>query len=133
MRSYSTDSPEAAGRILAMMLMADSGPGKAEFDLLKQHDAAGQLGLQPERLHAVLREFCDDLLAGSDYSWAHACRVDERSVASMLAEVQDRHLRERLLKLCIAVAEADGRIEDGESSLLTAAVEQWGLQRSWKA
>lgn len=128
MRSYPVDSPEAAARIVAMTLMADSGPGQAEFEVLRRHDAAGQLGLPPQRLYAALRQFCEDLLAGSEHSWSHACRLDEASMAAILDEVQDRQLREKLLALCIAVVEADGRIEDGESSVLSAAVEQWGLR-----
>jgi hypothetical protein len=127
MRSYPIDSPEAAARIVAMTLMADSGPGKPEFEVLREHDAAGQLGLPPDRLYAVLREFCEDLLVGSEHSWSHACQLDERAMLSMLSEVQDQHLREKLLKLCIAVAEADGCIEHGESSLLAAAAAQWQL------
>jgi hypothetical protein len=56
MRSYPIDSPEAAVRILAMTLVADSGPGSAEFNVLKPHDAAG-MGLTSHRLHTALREF----------------------------------------------------------------------------
>lgn len=127
MRSYPVDSPEAAARIVAMTLMADGGPGKAELDVLREHDAAGQLGLAPQRLHAVLREFCEDLLAASEHSWSHACRLDAPAIASMLTEVRDQRLREKLLELCIAVAEADGCIQDGESSVLVAAARQWSI------
>lgn len=130
MRSYPIDSPEAAARILAMTLVADSGPGNAEFHVLKSHDAAGQLGLTSHRLHTALREFCEDLLTGSEHSWSHACRLDESSMAAIMNEVQDDHLRERLMRLCVAVVEADGRIEEGESSILSTAMEQWGLSAS---
>ena len=95
--------------------------------MLRDLDAASQLGLPPQRLYTALREFCEDLLATSDACWSRACRIDEQSMAAMLREVQDRALRERLMKLCIAVVEADGRIDDGESIVLTTAVEQWGL------
>jgi hypothetical protein len=127
MRSYPVDSPEAAARIVALTLMADGAPGKAELDLLREHDAAGQLGLAPHRLHAALREFCEDLLAASEHSWSHACRLDPSAIASMLTEVRDQRLREKLLELCVALAEADGCIQDGEASVLAAAARQWRI------
>jgi uncharacterized tellurite resistance protein B-like protein len=37
-------------------------------------------------------------------------------------------LRERVLALCLSVAEADNSVSDGEALVLTYAVEQWGLQ-----
>ena len=37
-------------------------------------------------------------------------------------------LRERVLALCLEVAEADAVVTDGEALVLGAAVEQWGLQ-----
>ncbi|MCW5658138.1 MAG: TerB family tellurite resistance protein [Burkholderiaceae bacterium] len=130
MRSYPVDGPEAAARIVAMTLMADGGPGKAELDLLCEHDAAGQLGLAPQRLHAALRQFCEDLLAASEHSWSHACRLDPSAMASMLMEVRDQRLREKLLQLCVAVAEADGCIQDGEASVLAAAARHWRIADS---
>jgi hypothetical protein len=34
-----------------------------------------------------------------------------------------------VLRLCVAVVEADGHVAEGESIMLVEAVEQWGLHR----
>jgi hypothetical protein len=38
-------------------------------------------------------------------------------------------LRQRVLHLCLKIAEADGKVAEGESFVLNAAVEHWGLHR----
>jgi hypothetical protein len=127
MRSYPIDSPEAAARIVAMTLLADGMPGEAELNALREHDVPRQLGLTPMRFYAVLREYCEDLQTVSSLGWNLACSVDHSTMAALLDEARDRQLRERLLKLCTALAQADGRIEDGEASVLSTAGSQWGL------
>jgi tellurite resistance protein len=47
----------------------------------------------------------------------------------LMAEVERPALREAVLQLCVAIAEADGHVADGETLVLVAAVEQWGLQQ----
>ena len=41
----------------------------------------------------------------------------------------DPELRRTLLQLCVAIVEADDHVAEGESVMLTAAVEHWGLHR----
>ena len=65
-----------------------------------------------------------------EYVRADACRVDACTLAGLLAEVDDPALRLAVLQLCIQVVEADGHLAEGESLLLVAIVEHWGLQRS---
>lgn len=59
--------------------------------------------------------------------WADACQVDLRTLNQLMAEVEDPALRATVLRLCVAVAEADEHVADGESIVLVSAVEQWGL------
>lgn len=72
MRSYPTNSPQAAARIVALTVVADGDIGDAEIEWL------------------------------------------------------DR-LRLTLLRVCVELAEVDGHVDEGESSVLVAAVEHWGL------
>jgi hypothetical protein len=88
------------------------------------------MGLERRELHAVLRAFCEDLLSPMRLTWEHTCRVDERILARLLAEIDDPPLRLRLLNPCAAVVEADDHVAAGESTMLTSAVKQWGLQDS---
>ena len=129
MRTYPNNSPQAAARIVALAMLADGEMGEAELDVLDRLRVHEQLGLRPEELHVVVNAMCDDLLSEAQLSWADTCRVDPATVAEMMAEIDERDLRLTVLRLCVAVVEADDRVDEGESILLTAAVEQWGLHR----
>jgi len=129
MRSYPTNSPQAAARILALTVVADGDIGDAELQWLDRLAVHERLGLARHELHALLDTFCEDLLSSDQLKWADACPVDERTLADLMGEIQDPDLRLKLLRLCVDLAEVDARVDDGESFVLSAAVEQWGLQR----
>ena len=86
-----------------------------------------QLGLARHELHALLDTFCEDLLSSEQLKWAGACPVDERTLAQLMGEIHDPALRLKLLRLCVELAEVGEDVNDGESSVLVAAVEHWGL------
>jgi uncharacterized tellurite resistance protein B-like protein len=129
MRSYPNNSPQSAARIVALALLADGEASKGELELLERLGAHEQLGLQAEALQAVVHACREDLLSVAHLPWADACRVDARTLAQLMAEVEDPVLRRKVLRLCVAVAEADGQVTEGESVMLVAAVEHWGLHR----
>jgi uncharacterized tellurite resistance protein B-like protein len=129
MRSYPRNSPQAAARIVALTVLADGHLCKEELDVLDRLDAHTQLGTSRAQLHAVMHEFCNDLLSSMHLSWEEACRVDPRTMGDLMAEIDDRELRLTVLQLCVAVVEADEHVADGESIVLNAAVEHWGLHR----
>lgn len=129
MRTYPTNSPHAAGRIIAVALLSDGHLAKTEIDLLDRLDVARQLGLARSELHGVVHGFCEDLLASASGGWADACRLDRATLFGLLAEITDPALRRQVLQLCTRVVDADDHVADGESALLLAAVEHWDLQR----
>ena len=129
MRSYPTDSPHAAARIVALTLVADGHVSKTELDVLDRVGAYRQLGLDRHAVHGVLQGFCEDLLQARHPHWADACQVDPRTLSQLMAEIESPALRITVLRLCVAVVEADDHIADGESIVLVSAVEQWGLHR----
>lgn len=127
MRSYPTNSPEAAARIVALTMLADGHLSQSELNVLRRSGGSEPLGLEPGRLHDVVHALCEDLLHGAQVSWSGTCRVDPHTLSQLLSEIDDPTLRERVLALCVQVAEADDHVSDGESLVLTHAVEQWGL------
>lgn len=127
MRSYPTNSPQAAARILALTVVADGDIGDAELQWLDRLAVHERLGLARHELHALLDTFCEDLLSSDQLKWADACPVDERTLAGLMGEIQDPELRLKLLRLCVELAEVDAQVDDGESFVLVAAVEHWGL------
>ena len=129
MRRYPQNSPQAAARILALTLIADGDVNNAEFTLLEKLMVHEQLGLDRDALHDVFDTFCADLLSNDQLSWAGACPVDECTLAELMGEIDDFRLRRLVLELCVKVAEADAHVAEGESIVLVAAVEHWGLHR----
>jgi uncharacterized tellurite resistance protein B-like protein len=123
------NSPQAAARIVALTVVADGDIGDAETKWLDRLAVHEQLGLARHELHALLDTFCEDLLSSDQLKWADACPVDERTLADLMGDVQDPALRLKLLRLCVELAEVDAHVDDGESSVLIAAVEHWGLHR----
>ncbi|MGA8052460.1 MAG: hypothetical protein WCA12_01135 [Burkholderiales bacterium] len=106
MRSYPSNSPQAAARIVALTVFADGDIGDAEIEWLDRLAVHEQLGLARHELHALLDTFCEDLLSSDQLKWADACPVDERTLADLMGEIQDPALRLKLLRLCVELAEA---------------------------
>lgn len=129
MRMYPQNSPQAAARIIALTIIADGDVNNAEFDLLEQLEVHKQLGLERDALHEVFDMLCVDLLADRQLDWAGSCPVDEYTLARLMGEIDDPALRLRVMALCVRMAEADNQVDAGESAVLVAAVEHWGLHR----
>ena len=129
MRTYRSNSPQAAARIVALTVLADRDISEAELELLDRLAIHEQLGLDRKELHAVLDSLCEDLLSSEQLQWSDACPVDDRTLVGLMGEIEDPALRRKVLRLCIEIAEADTQVTDGEAIVLTAAVEQWGLHR----
>lgn len=129
MRHYPLNSPQAATRIVVLAVLADGNLCRSELAVLERLNAAQQLGLPLVEVHDVIQSVCEDLLGTVHQSWAHACRVDERTLAALMADVDEPELQRRVLRLCLAVVAADGLVADGEAVVLRAAIERWGLHR----
>ncbi|MCU0928536.1 MAG: TerB family tellurite resistance protein [Burkholderiaceae bacterium] len=130
MRRYPRNSPAAAARVVAMTLVADGRLCRDEVAAIERLGVATQLGLSTSQLSGVVHAFCEDLLDIAHLTAADSCRVDPATMASLLAEIDDPALRAQVLALCLELAEADAHVDDGESAVLVALVEQWGLQRA---
>jgi hypothetical protein len=127
MRSYPRNSPEAAARIVALVLIADGHVCQSELDTLNRLQAARQLGLKAGTLPRILQTFCEDLLLGEYASGSMLARIDANTIASLMAEVDDPRLQRRVLRLAISAAQADGQLAEGEAIVLEAARRSWRL------
>ena len=103
---------------------------RTEVAVHQQQDelVAAEAGQRLARAQDVLHALCEDLLGCTRLTWGDACSVDPLTLQHLLAEVHDPALRERVLTLSLAAAEADEQVTDGEALVLAAAVERWGLQ-----
>ncbi len=127
MRPYPRNSPQAAARIVALTLLADGQLQRTEMSSLEKLGGAARLGLRRYELHAVVHDFCADLLEDARATRDDDCRITPALIELLLADIDDRALQGQVLALCAGVARADGRLDDGESIVIGAAIEQWGI------
>ncbi len=124
-RRYARNSPQAAAHIVALALISNGEVKPSEVAVLEAMRVHEQLGLTRQEWHGVVHELCIDLLGSA----AHGtdCRIDGRMIEQMLADIDDVALQRLVLRLCTAVVNADGKVDDGESIVVLAAIDHWGL------
>ncbi len=127
MRSYPRNSPEAAARIVALVLIADGHVCRSELDALNQLDGPRELGLEPDGMPRILQSLCEDLLLDAYAGGPMMANVDDGTLASLMAEVDEPALQHIVLRLAVAAARADRHLADGEALVLAAARRVWGI------
>lgn len=127
MRSYPHNSPEAAGRVLTLLLIADGNVCASEIDVLKGLGAERHLGLPDGGLDDVLRDLCEDLLMAGHHFGSLLDGLDSAVLRSLMGEVSDPRLRSEVLTLAQAAARADEHLADGEALVLDAACRYWSF------
>jgi hypothetical protein len=127
MRSYPHNSPEAAARIVALVLISDGHVCSSEFDILKQLGAERELGLEPQLLPHIVHTLCEELLLGGFTTGSLIDNVDDDTLALLMAEISDPALQRTVLRLSLAAARVDGHLADGETRVVEAARRHWKL------
>ena len=125
MRSYPHNSPEAAGRILALVLLSDGHVCPSELHQLQRLGAEDRLGLSSGALAQLLRELSEDLLMGTRSGGALLGGVDADSLRAVMSELTHPILRSEVLTLAQAAAQADQHLATGEALVLEAARRHW--------
>ena len=127
MRSYPRNSPEAAARIVALVLIADGHVCRSEIEALQQLQVEQELGLAPGSFAKVVQTLCEDALMGAYGGGSMMCSVDESILASLLAEVDEAGLQAKVLRLARAAAAADKHVADAEEWVVAAARKCWQI------
>ena len=127
MRTYPRNSPEAAARLVALVMIADGHVCRSEMETLKDLQIEQELGLEAGAFGQVIHTLCEDLLMGSYGGGTMTCSVDEPTLASLLAEVDEPGLQRKVLRIARAVAEADRHLADAEARMVVAASRQWQI------
>ena len=123
MRSYARNSPQAAARLVALVLLADSHACRSEFAELERLDATAQLGLKPGEFPRIVQTLCEDLMQ----SGHQGLEVDEATLLELMAEVDDVDLQRKVLALGHAAASADTHLAHAEEVILQVARRYWPL------
>lgn len=126
-RRYPHNSPEAAARILALVLIADGRVCQSEFEVLAQIGAERELGLEPHLLPHIVHTLHEELLLGGCSAGSFGDQLEANTLASLMAEISDPALQRTVMRLSLAAARADGRLAQGETVVLDAARSYWRL------
>jgi hypothetical protein len=128
MRSYPRNSPEAAARIVALVMISDGHVCRSEIDALQGLEVERALGLPAGGFAPLVHTLCEDLLAASYASGSMLGQVDAEVLDALLDEVDAPELRRTVLQLAAAAAEADRHLAEAEAIVLAAARRRWGLE-----
>ena len=125
MRSYPRNSPAAAARVVALVLISDGHVSSSEFESLNQLDGVRDLGLEPNDMPGIVQTLCEDLLMEGFDGRAMLSHLADSSLLSMMAEVDEPGLQRQVLCLAASVVHADKHLSEGEAAMLDAISRIW--------
>jgi hypothetical protein len=125
MRTYPHNSPEAAARIVALVLISDGNASKSEFEVLNGLGGVRDLGLEPKDMLCIVQSLCEDLLMEGFDGRSILSRVGDGLMASLMSEVDNPLLQTRVLRIAWSVIHADGHLSDAESAMVDAISRHW--------
>lgn len=125
MRSYPRNSPEAAARIVALVLISDGHISRSEYEALNQPDGVRALGLEPENMHGIVQTLCEDMLMAGFAGHSILSHVEDGTLTPMLAEVDEPRLQAEVLRVAVYAVNADLHHADGETAMLDAISRIW--------
>lgn len=122
MRRYETDSPQAAGRVLAMSMVVDGNLAQSELAALDSSRILQTIDLDQDAFQHLLQELCQDMLSSAFHG---EVRIDGAMLDGVLDEIRHPDLRRQLLQAMWRIADADGWLADAEAVLLARASVLW--------
>jgi uncharacterized tellurite resistance protein B-like protein len=128
MRSYSVDSPHAAGRILALTMIVDGNLAGSEITALDRSRILDHIDLDQADFKRLLQDLCDDLFTSTLHG---AVQLDNALIDSLLEEIVHPDLRRKLLRAMWRIADADDWLADAEAVLLTRASNAWSAEANF--
>ena len=128
MHNYRRNSPEAAARIVALVLISDGNASKSEFEVLNGLGGVRDLGLDPKDMPGIVQTLCEDLLMEGFDGRTILSRVGDALMASLMAEVDDLLLQAQVLRIAKKVIYADRHLSDAEFAMVDAISRHWRLR-----
>jgi uncharacterized tellurite resistance protein B-like protein len=128
MRTYPTNSPAAAGRLLALTMISDGNVAASEFKAIYRSRILEHVSLGNEEFDTVLHELCNDLLQTAHHG---NVQIDVELIDHLLDEIRSTELRRKLLQAMWKLADADGWLADAEAVVLNRASIRWGAESNF--
>lgn len=124
MRSYPTDSPQAASRLLALSVMIDGDGSPSEIAGTYRRGILDCAGIDNEVFDQVLQEMRADLPTTAD----GLVKLETEMVDQLLAEIVRPDLRLSVWKAMWQLVYADEQLADAEAALLLRATSTWAIK-----
>lgn len=125
MRHYPSNSVQAAGRLIALALLADGGLDASELAALERSSVLERLGISAAAFQQVLLALCDDAMQYGDWPGMQQIAGDPAVLDQLLDEVTDPDMQLALLRAMLDVVDADRYLSGGERTLITRAMLCW--------
>ena len=125
MRTYPRNSPEAAARIVALILISDGHVSRSEYETLTQLNGVRELGLEPRHMPGIVQTLCEDLLMDGFDGRSILSHVGDGLMASLMAEVSEPQLQRKVMRVALSVVHSDQHLSDGEAAMLDAIRRHW--------
>lgn len=128
MRHYTTNSPEAMGRAVAIALMADGAIDSGELITLERQDIINRIGLEADRFSKVLSDYCEDILISAHRLPNGQLELDSHTIGLLLDEIRDPVLQKKVVGAMLDIVNADRRLTGGEAGLVAQALRLWDIE-----
>ena len=125
MRSYPRNSPQAAARIVALILISDGHVSRSEYEAFNQIEGPLDLGLEPQDMPDIVQTLCEDLLMEGFDGRSILSHMGDGFMVSLMAEVDDPQLQGKVLRIAASVVHADKHLSEGETAMLEAISRHW--------
>jgi uncharacterized tellurite resistance protein B-like protein len=125
MHTYSTNSPEAVSRILALTMIVDGHVSPSEVRAMHCSRYLEQVRIDDDTFDLTLRELCEDLLDAAANRHAGMVEIDPRLMDALLLDVRDPLLQIRVWRTMVDIVHADGHLDSRETTLVRRAARSW--------
>ena len=125
MRSYPRNSPQAAARIVALILISDGHVSRSEYEAFNRIEGARDLSLEPQDMPDIVQTLCEDLLMEGFDGRSILSHMGDGFMVSLMAEVDDPQLQGKVLRIAASVVHADKHLSEGETAMLEAISLHW--------
>ena len=125
MHTYSTNSPEAVSRILALTMIVDGHVSPSEVRAMHCSEYLKQVMIEDDIFDRTLRELCEDLLDAASNRRAGMVEIDPRLMDALLLDIRDPLLQIRVWRTMVDIVHADGHLDGREATLVRRAARSW--------
>lgn len=129
MRSYPANSPEAAARIVALLLISDGHVSRSEIESVLGAKIESHVSLQPGGFVKALHSLCEDLQTDTQEQKIFTASMSDATLKALLAEITEPELQRKVLYFADIAAFADQHIAPAEAWVMETAMSTWLIDR----